>query len=187
MPLLLRIALVSAVAVLGASPTAMAAKGHDPETDASLGPTDNAGRYLGGQSSTSQYHGCTRYDQQWFPRSLVTGQQTTTPSTHRYVTFTVNDADFPTFTWTAKAGYQICGVEAYAALAGPGTNGGQLLTWIGYTSGRASGSTDPKGAETIKVKMPKNLGAEDQDLSDFEGKTLGIYGVQAVTVYVRKH
>jgi hypothetical protein len=183
MPLRTRVVLLSVIAVLGAPAVASAAAGHDPETDAKLGATDNAGVYLGGQSSTSQYHGCTRSDTQWFPRSLVSGQQTTTPSTHEYVTFTVNPSAFPTFTWQAKPGYKICGVEAFAALAGPTTKGGQVLTWVGYTSGRTSGTTDAAGKETIKVRMPKDL---DSDLSDFAGQTLGLYGFQAVTVYVRK-
>jgi hypothetical protein len=183
----LTVATVLCLGVAGAAP-ALAATKHkaDPETDKSLGPADGAGHYLGGQSSTSRYHGCRLSDEQWFPRSLVTGAQTTTPSTHRYATFTVDTAGFPTFTWKAKKGYRICGVEAFAALAGPDTKGGELLAWVGYTSGPRSGSTDPKGKETIKVHTPKDLGSDDQDLKVFAGKTLGIYGFQAVAVYVKK-
>lgn len=187
MLLSVRVLTLAIVAAFSASP-AVAATKHtsNPETDKRLGPGDGAGRYLGGQSSTSQFHGCNRYDEQWFPTSLLDGQQTITPSTHRFVTFRVDPAGFPTFSWTAKAGYKICGVEAFAALAGPDTKGGQLLSWVSYKSGRVSGSTDPKGKETIKVRMPKRLGSDDQDLSDFEGRTLGMYGFQAITVYVKK-
>lgn len=187
MPLLVRVVTLAIVTALTAAP-ALAATKHqaDPETDKSLGPGDGAGHYFGGQSSTSRFHGCNRYDNQWFPTSLLSGQPTTAPSTHRYVTFKVDTAGFPTFRWTAKAGYKICGVEVFATLIGAGTKGGELLTWASYKSGPLSGSTDPTGKETVKVHTPKQLGSDDQDLSDFAGKTLDMHLFQAITVYVKK-
>ncbi|HET6509141.1 MAG TPA: hypothetical protein VFG42_20265 [Baekduia sp.] len=182
-----RVLTVATVVCLSASPALAAAKPRsDPETDQRLGPADGAGHYFGGQSSTSRFHGCRLSDEQWFPTSLTSGAPTTTPSTHRRVTFTVNTGGFPTFSWKAKKGYRICGVEAYAALAGPDTKGGELLAWVSYTSDPYSGSTAAKGKEAIKVRTPKLLGSDDQDLSVFAGKTLGIYGFQAVAVYVKK-
>lgn len=187
MSLLVRVATLAIVAVLTVSPAVASAKPRsDPETDKSLGPSDGAGHYLGGQSSTSLFHGCRLYDEQWYPTSLVSGQPTTAPSTHKHVTFKVDTAAFPTFSWTAKAGYRICGVEVYATLDSPEIRADQLLTWASYTSGRRRGSTDTKGKETVKVRMPKHLSSEDQDLSMFEGKTLSMYAFQAITVYVKK-
>ncbi len=158
----------------------------DPETDSRLGPADGAGHYFDGQSSTSRLHGCHLYDEQWYPTSLISGMPTTTPSTHRYVTFAVNSSSLPTFTWKAKSGYRICGVEAFGVLSGPTTGGGQYLAWFGYTSDAKSGATVAKGREKIKVHTPSDLAAGQSDLKPFAGKTLGIDGFQAVTVYVKK-
>jgi hypothetical protein len=182
-----RIAVLVLVAALSASP-GLAANKHasDPETDTTLGPGDGAGHYFGGQSSSSEFHGCRKSDDQWFPTSLLSGQQTTAPSTHKYVTFKVDTAGFPTFSWTAKAGYRICGVEVFAALASAETKGGQLLAWAAYKSGPLSGSTAVKGKETVMVRTPKDLGTGQPDLKIYAGRTLGMYGFQAITVYVKK-
>jgi hypothetical protein len=187
MPLSPRLAVVAVIAAFGAVP-AVAAAVHtpDPETDKSLGPGDGAGHYFGGQSSTSSFHGCTKSDDQWFPLSVQSGQPTLAKSTHRYVTFKVNRNSYPTFSWKAKSGYRICGVEAFVLLSSNQTKGGQYLTYASYTSGAVSGSTDPKGKETIKVRTPKNLGEDQEDLKIFAGKTLGMDGFQAVTVYVKR-
>jgi hypothetical protein len=179
--LLVLVAVLTAVAAVPAS----AAK--DPETDRSLGPEAGAGHYLDGQDSTGQWHGCRRSDTQWYPVSLLGGQQTTTPSTHRYVTFTVNQGSFPYFSWRAKAGYKICGAEAFATLAGPTTGGTELLAWVSYRSDVTSGMTARDGRETVRVHMPRRLDVEDQpDLKVFEGQTVGLDAFQAVTVYVKK-
>ena len=181
-----RIAVLALVAALSASPALAAKKATNPETDKSLGPGDGAGHYFDGQSSTYQFHGCKRSDDQWYPTSLLSGQPTTTPSTHKYVTFKVNPFGRPTFSWTAKAGYRICGVEVFAALANAQTRGGELLAWASYKSGPLSGSTATDGKETVMVHTPKDLGTDQADLKIFAGKTLGMYGFQAVTVYVKK-
>lgn len=175
---------VTGLAVLPGGATAKHAV--DPVTDGSLGPADGPGHYFDGQSSSSRFHGCRKSDEQWYPTSLLSGTPTTTPSTHRYVTFSVNTQAFPTFTWAAKAGYRICGVEAFATLGGPDTRGGELLAWVSYTSGPAQGSTAKNGKETIKVRTPKDLGTDDPSFTVFAGKTLSIGSFQAVTVYVKK-
>jgi hypothetical protein len=179
---------LTVVAIAGAaSPALAAARGSNPETNASLGPETGAGHYLAGQSESAQWHGCRKEDIQWFPTSLLSGQPTTSPSSHRYVTFTVKPGALPTFSWKVKAGYTICGVEAFATLASAETKGGELLAWASYKSGPASGSTALDGKETVKVHMPKDLDVEDQpDLKIYEGKTLGMYAFQAIAVYVKK-
>jgi hypothetical protein len=174
------------LAAAGATP-AFAAKTSDPETNASLGPETGAGHYLPGQSQSGEWHGCRKSDIQWYPLSLISGQPATAQSTHRYATFTVKRGDFPYFSWKVKAGYRICGAEAFATLSGPGTQGGQLLAWASYKSGPTSGSTATDGKETVAVHMPKSLDVEDQpDLKVFEGKTLGMDAFQAIVVYVKK-
>jgi hypothetical protein len=182
-----RIAALAIVAALSASP-ALAAKKRPltPETDKSLGPGVGAGHYLEGQDSSYEWHGCKRSDEQWFPVSLLSDQPTTSPSTHKYVTFTVKTSGFPTFSWTVKPGYKICGVEAFAALAGADTKGGELLAWASYKSGPTTGSTATDGKETVMVRTPKDIGSDQPDLKIFAGKTLGMYGFQAMTVYVKK-
>jgi hypothetical protein len=182
-----RIAMFALVAALSAAPT-VAAKKHasNPETDKSLGPGDGAGHYFDGQSSSSEFHGCRKSDDQWYPTSLLSDQPTTAPSTHKYVTFKVDTEGVPTFSWTAKAGYKICGVEAFAALANAETRGGELLAWVAYKSGSSSGSTATDGKETVMVHTPKDLGTDQPDLKIYANKTLGIYGFQALTVYVKK-
>jgi hypothetical protein len=175
---------VTLAAAVAATP-AFAAK--SPETNASLGPETGAGHYLAGQSESGQWHGCRKSDVAWYPISLLTEQPTTTPSTHRYVTFTINPRTRPTFSWKVKSGYRICGVEAFATLSSPETKGGQLLAWASYKSGPTSGSTALDGKETVKVHMPKDLEVDDQpDLKIYEGKTLGMDAFQAIAVYVKK-
>lgn len=177
---------LAALVAVGATPAAaLAAK--NPETDRSLGPGAGAGHYLPGQDSTSSWHGCSRSDKQWYPVSLLDGSQTTSPSTHRYVTFTVKQGAFPYFSWKVKAGYSICGVEAFATLANAQTKGNELLAWASYKSGATSGSTATDGKETVQVHMPTRLDVEDQpDLKVFEGQTVGMYAFQAISVYVKK-
>ena len=171
-------------AAVAATP-ALAAK--PPETNSSLGPGAGAGHYLPGQSNSGQWHGCTKSDVKWYPVSLLDGQQTTTPSTHRYVTFTVNQGSYPYFSWKVKAGYKICGAEAFATLANAQTGGNQLLAWASYKSGATSGMTAKDGKETVAVHMPTKLDVEDQpDLKVYEGKILNMYAFQAIAVYVKK-
>ncbi len=158
--------------------------GSNPETNAKLGPADGAGHYLGGQDSTTLWHGCRKSDTAWYPVDLVSGGQVTQPSTHRYVTFTVKQGAFPYFSWKAKAGYKICGAEAFTVLA---TGADELLTWASYKSGATSGSTAVNGKETTTVHMPAKLDTEDNpDLKAFEGQTLTMTQFQAIAVYVKK-
>jgi hypothetical protein len=180
------LACLLALAAVGVAAPALAAS--NPETDKSLAPEAGAGHYLPGQSETGQWHGCAKEDIQWASTSLLSGEPTTSQSTHHYVTFTANAAGaLPAFSWKAKAGYRICGVEAFATLASAETKGGELLAWVSYKSGATSGSTAKDGKETVKVHMPKSLDVEDQpDLKIYEGKTLGLYAFQAVAVYVKK-
>jgi hypothetical protein len=180
------LACLAALVAVGAAPAAALAA-RSPETDRSLGPGAGAGHYLPGQSNTGQWHGCARSDVQWYPLSLISGSQTTSQSTSRYVTFTVKRGDFPYFSWKAKAGYAICGAEAFATLAGPTTRGTELLAWASYASGATSGTTATDGRETVRVHMPKRLDADDQpDLKVFEGQTVGMDAFQAMAVYVKK-
>jgi hypothetical protein len=184
--MLARIAVPLAVlAAVGVPSAALAAR--NPETDRSLGPGAGAGHYLPGQDSSTSWHGCARSDKQWYPTSLLDGSQTTSPSTHRYVTFTVKPGAWPYFSWKAKPGYAICGAEAFATLAGAATKGTELLAWVSYKSGAANGSTATDGRETVRVHMPSRLDVDDQpDLKVFEGQTVGLYAFQAMTVYVKK-
>jgi hypothetical protein len=185
--LLRTIVCLAVTAIAGATPALASARGSDPETNARLGPETGAGHYLAGQSESSQWHGCRKSDIQWYPTSLLSGEPTTSPSSHRYVTFTVNAGARPTFSWKVKAGYKICGAEAFATLSSAETAGNQLLAWASYKSGPTSGSTSLDGKETVKVHMPKHLDTEDQpDLKVFEGKTLGMDAFQAIAVYVKK-
>jgi hypothetical protein len=186
MTTLARIAVVALVAAFCATPALATKHSTDPETDKALGPQDGAGHYFPGQSSTAEFHGCRKSDVQWFPTSLISGNPTTAPSTHKYVTFTVNTDSLPTFSWKAKDGYTICGVEAFAGLESSQIKTSELLSWISYKSGEDSGSTAVSGRETIKVHMPKSLGTGDPQFEVFAGKTLGIDGFQAITVYVKK-
>jgi hypothetical protein len=179
------LACLAVLLAVGATP-ALAAKSN-PETDKSLGPTAGAGHYLPGQSNTAKWHGCSRSDIRWYPVSLLSGNQTTSQSTSRYVTFAVQQGSYPYFSWKAKAGYKICGAEAYATLANAQTAGNELLAWASYKSNATSGSTALDGKETVKVHMPTRLDVEDQpDLKVFEGQTVGMYAFQAMAVYVKK-
>jgi streptogramin lyase len=173
------------IKVKAAAAHASAAKhAANPETDTHLGPEAGAGHYLPGQSQTAQWHGCRKSDIQWYPTSLLTDQPTTSPSSHRYVTFTVGQ--HPTFSWKVKSGYRICGVEAFVTLASAETQGGQLLAWASYKSGPTSGSTAVDGKETTMVHMPAHLDSDQPDLKIYQGKTLGMYAFQAIAVYVKK-
>jgi hypothetical protein len=176
------LALAAVFALLSAAP---ALAGSDPETNAKLGPGDGAGHYLGGQDSTTLWHGCRKSDTQYYPIDFVSGGQTIAPSTHRYVTFTVKEGAFPYFSWKVKSGYKICGAETFAVLS---YGGDSLLTWVSYKSGATSGSTATDGKETVKVHMPTKLDTEDNpDLKAFEGQTLTPTDFQAMTVYVKKN
>jgi hypothetical protein len=182
-----RITACLVVLVAAAATPALAAQAaSDPETNASLGPEAGAGHYLPGQSESSAWHGCRKEDIQWYPTSLLTDQPTTAPSSHRYVTFTVNAGSRPTFSWKVKSGYKICGVEAFATLASAETRGGELLAWASYKSGPTSGSTATDGKETVMVHMPQHLDSDQPDLKVYEGKTLGMYAFQAIAVYVKR-
>jgi len=177
------LAAVALLAALAAAPGQAKTK-LTPQTDRSLGPTANAGHFLGYPTPDYEWHGCKHSDTQWWPVSLVSGQQTTSPSTSHYVTFRTDTAAFPLVTWKAKAGYRICGVEAAVELTNP-TVDSDLLAEAAYTSGPLDGTTAPNGRETIPVRIPlKGIGRAG--FEKFEGKTFSIYRFQAVTVFVRK-
>ena len=174
-----------AAAALGTAATGAAAKGaSNPETDARLGPADGPGHFLGYPSPTYSWHGCTKEDTQWWPVSLVTGNRTTSPSTHRYVTFKVNQSGYPRITWKAKPGYRICGAEAAVELNSPQVSE-DLLAEASYTSGATTGATAKNGRETVKVRIPHN-GIGDAGFKQFEGKTFSVFAFQAVSVFVKK-
>ena len=181
-PLSARMAL-AAVALLAAAPGQAAAR-RAPETDRSLGPTSNVGHFLGYPVPEREWHGCRRSDTQWWPTSLISGQPTTSPSSHRYVTFTVNTSQAPAFTWTAKPGYRICGVQAAMQLTNPSVDT-DLLAEAVYTSGTLQGSTSTTGREAVQVMIPQR-GINRAGFAKFEGRTFSIYAFQAVTVFVRK-
>lgn len=176
---------VPALAVLALAVAATAAAATNPETDKSLGPSATPGHFLGYPTPTYSWHGCTKEDTQWWPISLVTGNPTTTPSSHRRVTFTVRRTGYPRIAWKAKAGYRICGVEAAVQLTSPQVRGSDLLAEASYTSGPTSGSTAADGRETIKVRIPTK-GIDQSGFEQFEGKTFSIVGFQAVSVFVKK-
>ncbi len=115
----------------------------------------------------------------------MTDQPTTTPSSHRYVTFTVNTRAYPKFTWKAKAGYRICGAEAAVQMTSPQVPGSDLLGEASYTSGAKSGTTAADGREKIKITIPKK-GISRAGFEEFEGKTFSIAAFQSVTVFVKK-
>jgi hypothetical protein len=184
------LALLTIACATAATP-ALAASKKSPESNKSLGPRAGVGRYLGGQDSPSMYHGCRKHDDQWYPYSLLDGSQTTSPSTSKYVTFTVNTESFPTFSWVPKPGWKICAVVADATLYNP-ADGGGFLTYFTYGSGPTLGSTAANGQETVKVKLPRDLAEDNPQLKDFAGKTVTPGGYrptasfQRVTVYVKR-
>jgi len=176
---------VAAALVLTLAVASAALAASNPETDKSLGPSATQGHFLGYPTPTSSWHGCTKEDTQWWPTSLVSGNPTTSPSTHRYVTFTVNTKAYPLVTWTAKAGYRICGVEAAVQLTSPQVRGSDLLAEASYTSAPTKGTTALNGRETIKVRIPTK-GINQAGFEEFEGKTFSMFAFQAVTVFVKK-
>ena len=181
-----RLALPLATAlILAAAVASVAVAASNPETDKSLGPSATQGHFLGYPTPTFSWHGCKKEDTQWWPISLVSGNPTTSPSTHRYVTFTVNNKAYPLVTWKAKAGYRICGVEAAVQLTSPQVRGNDLLAEASYTSGPTSGTTAVDGREKIKVRIPTK-GINRAGFEQFEGKTFTMFAFQAVTVFVKK-
>jgi len=176
---------LAAALVVAAAVASVAVAASNPETDKSLGPSATQGHFLGYPSPTYQWHGCKKEDTQWWPTSLVSGNPTTSPSTHRYVTFTVNTKAYPMVSWKAKAGYRICGVEVATQLTSPQVRGSDLLAEASYTSGPTQGTTALNGRETIKVRIPTK-GIDQAGFEEFEGKTFTMFAFQAVTVFVKK-
>ena len=176
--------LLAAAALLALS-AAPASAAKNPETDKSLGPSAGPGHFLGYPTPTYSWHGCTKEDTQWWPVSLVSGSPTTTKSTSRYVRFTVNRTGYPRFTWKAKPGYRICGVQAAVQLTSPQVRGSDLLAEASYTSGAKSGATATDGREKVKVRIPTK-GIDQSGFEEFEGKTFSIFAFQSVSVFVKK-
>ena len=79
----------------------------------------------------------------------------------------------PYISWVVKDGWTICGVQASAVLSNPDVDA-DLLAEIGYTSGRAKGSTAKgDGKETIAVPIPKKA-IDRAEYEQYEGKTFSI-------------
>ena len=176
---------VGAALLLMLAVAAAALAASDPQTDKRLGPTATPGRFLGYPAPTASWHGCAKKDTQWWPTSLVSGEPTTSPSTHRYVTFKVNTNADPAFSWKAKAGYKICGVQAAVQLTSTQVRDSDLLAEASYTSGPTKGATAIDGREKIKVRIPaKGIGRTGYE--EFEGKTFSMFAFQAITVFVVK-
>lgn len=167
------------------APAAIGKVAKNPENDKSLGPTKSAGYFLGSPTPTYQWHGCTKSDTQQGPRNLVDGSPNTEKSTSRYVRFTVNTKAYPAFSWEAKAGWRICGVQVAVQLTNPDVDS-DLLAEAGYTSGGSAGSTATgDGRERITVKIPAK-GIRVRGFEKYEGKTMSIVAFQSVTVFVKR-
>jgi len=178
------LALLAAAALI-AVPVAAGKVAKNPENDKTLGPTKNVGYFLGNPTPTYQWHGCTKSDTQPGPRNLVDGSPNTEKGSSRYVRFTVDPKAKPQFSWKAKPGWKICGVQVAVQLTNPNVSS-DLLAEAGYTSGASAGATaGGDGRETIKVTIPAK-GIRAQGFEEFEGKTFSIIGFQAVTVFVKR-
>ena len=99
------------------------------------------------------------------------------------MTFTVNPTQ-PYISWKVKAGYKICGVQASVLLGRPDDDTLHLAE-IGYTSSQTKGSTAAAGAETIKVKIPKDE-PDEEVRKTMGGKTYDIGSPRDITVFVKK-
>lgn len=177
------LALIASSALI-AVPVAAGKVAKNPENDKSLGPTKNAGYFLGYPSPTYQWHGCTKSDTQQGPKNLVDSTPNTEKSTSRYVRFTVSRTA-PKYSWKAKPGWKICGVQVAVQLTNKDVDS-DLLAEAGYTSGPSAGSTATgDGRETIKVKIPAK-GIRARGFEKYEGKTFSILDFQSVTVFVKR-
>jgi hypothetical protein len=158
---------------------ALAAK-VNPET-AKRAPTQDAGHYLSYPTPTSSWHGCTATARAKSPEyETIQGAPAYRPGTKQSaVTFAFNPAQ-PYVSWKVKAGYTICGVQVSALIAHPDDDV-QHFAEVGYTSSATKGSTAAQGAETVKVKIPK-----DEPGTILAGQTYAIAKIQDVTVFVRK-
>jgi hypothetical protein len=152
--------------------------------DSSLGPSKSAGYFDGYPTYTSQWHGCTKMSLFTLDPdvSILPSAGATKGNMQSAVTFTRNGTA-PYLSWEAAPGWKICGAMANGTLSNPDVKD-LLLAGFGYTSGSTTGST-AAGAETIKVKIPKNA-INREDYKEFEGKTYSINEVVDVIVYVRK-
>lgn len=173
-----------AALTLVAVPVAQAALKDLPEYK-KLPPTANAGYFLGYPTGTYTWHGCTATATKGTLRPRVPGAPPLAKGTRqKTVTFTVT-VGAPYISWVVKDGWTICGVQASAVLSNPDVDS-DLLAEIGYTSGRAKGSTAKgDGKETIKVPIAKKA-IDRGEYEKFEGKTFSIRYLQDVTVYVKR-
>jgi hypothetical protein len=157
----------------------------NPETNAKLGPTQNAGHYLSYPTPTYQWHGCKltaraqALNVEVIPGAPAFGKGTKQSA----VTFTVNPTQ-PYISWKVKAGYKICGVQASVLLGRPDDDTLHLAE-IGYTSSATKGSTAAAGDETIKVKIPKDE-LDEEVRKKMGGKTYNIGSPRDITVFVKK-
>ncbi len=157
----------------------------NPEANAKLGPTQNAGHYLSYPTPTYQWHGCKLTSRaqalnlEEIPGAPAFGKGTKQSA----VTFTVTPTQ-PYISWKVKAGYKICGVQASVLLGRP-DDGTLHLAEIGYTSSTTKGSTVASGFETIKVKIPKDE-PDEEVRRTMGGKTYSIASPRDITVFVKK-
>jgi len=178
-----RLAPTALAAVLVLAGVAVAGVKNNPENNAKLGPSDNAGYFLGHPTPTYSWHGCTRTARARTGKPLPQGAPLYRKgSKQKAVTFTVTPATAPYIAWRAKKKYKICGVQATVQLSNPDVDS-DLLAEAGYTSEKKRGSTAADGEETIKVKIKKNeIGRQ---FEGFEGKTYSIVEIYDVTVFVK--
>ncbi len=179
---------IGLIAVLAMSVVVVAAAGgavkRNPENDKRLGPGDTLGYFLGFPSPTYSWHGCTKSDTYDWPVSLVTGAPQKGGGTSRYVRFVVNRTGYPRFSWKAKPGFRICGVQAAVQMSNPSVDS-DLLGEASYPSGPTSGSTALDGREKAKVTIPTK-GIRARGFEQFEGKTFSIVAFQSVSVFIKK-
>ena len=169
------------VAALGIAVPTAAAK-LNSEQNPHLGPTDNAGQFLGHPTPTFQWHGCKFNAIHTSSRAPQELPDQGTGNKPKAVTFT-EAAAAPYISWTVNKKYKICGVQVMTELANPDVDS-LLLGSAGYTSGKAKGSTAKSGKETIKVKIPK--GGIGRDFEGYEGRTYAMSSIDAVAVFVKK-
>jgi hypothetical protein len=179
------LALTGVVGLLCAGGTALAAVKSNPENNKRLGPTANPGYFLGYPSPTYSWHGCTKTSRASLQPRIPQAPQFGKGNAQGAITFTTNRAARPFYSWKAKKGWKICGVQVSVVLSNPNVDS-DLLGSAGYTSGYFAGSTAKTAVgETIKVKIAKNA-INHRDFVDYEGRTYAMDSIVDVTVFVKK-
>lgn len=178
---LLGAALAATLAV--AATTAVAQKSNS-ENNPRLGPTADLGKFVGHPAPTYQWHGCSmtaRADTTATrPEGMPAFDRGTRPAAVRFI----RTADPERLMWTAKPGWQICGVQMVAALKNS-TVPYRYAASFGYRSSRTKGSTHPSGREVVRVKIPRNV-AHSGIGPELRGKVFTVDTVYDVTVFVKR-